>query len=294
MDGVLVVDKPAGPTSSDVVLRVKRLLRAARVGHTGTLDPMATGVLPLCLGSATRLAQFLSDADKSYRATVRLGVRTDTGDAEGRPVESKPVPPLDEARIEAALATLRGPLMQTPPMYSAVKVGGVRLYERARRGEAVERAPRAVTVRRFTLCELAPPDLVVEVECSKGTYVRQLAEDLGARLGTVAHLAALRRLTAAGFGLDRAVALDALERAAPDDRAALVREKLLPPARALDGLPRRTLTPEETVSVRHGRAPKGGAETAGPVALVDPSGALVAVARSDGNGGLVLARVVAH
>ncbi len=207
LDGILVVDKPAGPTSSDVVQAVKRLLRADKVGHTGTLDPLATGVLPLCLGKATRLSQYLLDADKGYRATLRLGARTDTGDAEGRVVEEKPVPELGREGLEAVLASLIGEQLQKPPMYSAVKVGGERLYERARRGEQVERAARPIRIAALGLVELAPPLLVVDVVCSKGTYVRVLAEDIGERLGTAAHLAALRRTRSGGFSEADAVPL---------------------------------------------------------------------------------------
>ncbi|MHB8421010.1 MAG: tRNA pseudouridine(55) synthase TruB [Myxococcales bacterium] len=293
LDGILVVDKPAGPTSSDVVQRVKRLLRADKVGHTGTLDPLATGVLPLCLGGATRLSQFLLDADKGYRATLQLGSRTSTGDAEGEAVEQRPVPALERSAVEAVLASMLGVSLQKPPMYSAVKIDGQRLYERARRGEAVERAARPIRIDGLSLVELAPPRLVVDVACSKGTYVRVLGEDIGERLGTVAHLAALRRTRSGAFREEGALSL--AELAAAPDPLGLARARLVAPERALGHLPRLDLDAREADGVRHGRVPRReGALPRGAIALHDPQGALVAVASSDGQGRLALERVFAR
>jgi tRNA pseudouridine55 synthase len=291
LEGILVIDKPSGPTSSDVVLKVKRLLHADRVGHTGTLDPLATGVLPLCLGRATRLSQFFTEADKSYRAEVRLGVRTDTGDSLGKVMQERPVPVLAEARVEAALATLRGEQLQTPPMYSAVKVRGERLYEAARRGEEIARAARPIRVDRFELILLTPGKLTLEVDCSKGTYVRTLVEDVGEKLGCGAHLTALRRLRSGRFGLDDALSLEALERALPPEREALARAKLFSMERAVETLPRLTLDAAASEGVRHGRAPKAGEGASGLLALFDEAGRLLAVARANGKGGLELQRV---
>ncbi len=278
VDGVLVVDKPMGPTSSDVVVRVRRLLRGEKVGHTGTLDPLATGVLPLCLGRATRLVQFLALDDKEYRATARLGIRTDTGDSEGRTLEERPVPELSPQAIEQALATLRGDQLQRPPMYSAVKVGGERLYEIARRGGEVERAARPIRVDRFDLASADGATLVLDVRCSKGTYVRTLVEDLGERLGCGAHLTALRRLRSGQFGLRGAVTLDELERA--PDREALAREQAVPLEGALAGLPSVRLGEREAAGVRHGRLPR--LEAQGRVALLGPAGELLAIAETEG------------
>src|SRR3712207_286159 len=190
MDGVLVIDKPKGPTSFDVVRQVRGLLKVKKVGHTGTLDPMATGVLPLCLGEATKVAGFITEGDKAYDATVRLGAETDTQDAEGQVTARSPVPPLTPALLESALARFRGTFEQVPPMYSAVKVAGRRLYELARAGEEVERAARAVTVHRFDVEPVRGEASAfrVEVDCSSGTYVRSLAADLGRSLGGGAHL----------------------------------------------------------------------------------------------------------
>jgi tRNA pseudouridine55 synthase len=290
---VLVVDKASGPTSSDVVLQVKRLLKIQRVGHTGTLDPLATGVLPLCLGRATRLSAFLSDQDKSYRAQVRLGVRTDTGDSEGKVVSERPVPELSEAQVEAALQTLRGEQWQTPPMYSAIKVGGRKLYELARKGKEIERVPRPIEVNEFVLEGFRPPELTVRIRCSKGTYVRVLAEDLGERLGCGAHLTGLRRLQSGAFDLSTAVSVEDLSRTDPEERRGKVAQALVPMGSALTGMHRIVVEAPEAAALRaSGRVPtRDLTPPAGLVALVDPGGDLVAVAHSDGGAGLKLRRV---
>lgn len=230
--GVLVVDKPEGLTSHDVVARVRRVTRTKRVGHTGTLDPFATGVLVVLVGRATRLAQFLSSAEKEYQALIRFGFRTDTGDATGARVETDDattMPRFDAAELESALASLRGSQMQTPPMYSAKKIAGRKLYELARRGETVERAAVPVVVSEFAALsddgKLFEPnadgtcDLRARVACSAGTYIRVLAEDLGARLGVPAHLAALRRTRAGAFTLAHSATLDELQRLAEQTTA---------------------------------------------------------------------------
>jgi tRNA pseudouridine55 synthase len=224
MNGTLIVDKPAGLTSHDVVARVRRIIGEKRVGHTGTLDPFATGVLVVLIGKATRLLQFLSGAEKEYEAVIRFGYATDTGDATGQRVDvhanSQSPQSLREAEIEAAMVSLRGEIMQVPPMYSAKKVKGQKLYELARRGEQIERQPVKVTISSFhvvavngqslTLRDDGTADLNVRVVCSAGTYVRTLAEDLGARLGMGAHLATLRRTRAGGFSIDSAITLSGL------------------------------------------------------------------------------------
>ena len=205
MDGVLVVDKPAGPTSHDIVDRVRRALGTRRVGHTGTLDPFATGVLPVCVGRATRLARFLSGGDKEYLATVRLGFATTTDDATGEPLgEARPAGVAEEA-LAAALATLVGSFDQVPPAFSAKHVGGRRLYEFARRGEAVVRAAVPVTVHALDLLAHRGDEVEILVRCSPGTYVRALARDLGERLGAGGHLTALRRTRSGAFDLQGAV-----------------------------------------------------------------------------------------
>lgn len=239
-DGVIVVDKPEGPTSHDVVATVRRKLNIEKVGHTGTLDPMATGVLPLVLGRGTKLARYLTGANKSYRATLRLGITTRTLDAEGEVVQVRDVPEqLDAATLEAALVPLRGRIDQVPPMFSAKKVDGKKLYQLARKGVEIERVAKPVTVHELRLVRCAPPELVVDVTCSAGTYVRVLAQDIGEALGCGAHLVALRRTAAGQFDLSQAITLDALV-ADPS----LLQEHLVPLHRALKDLPRIDVGPE--------------------------------------------------
>ena len=233
MDGVLVIDKPQGPTSHDVVAKVRRALKIDKVGHTGTLDPMATGVLPLVLGQGTKLARYLTGGDKSYRATAKLGVTTRTLDAEGAVVAALPTCDVTQAQIEAALAALRGAIDQVPPMYSAKKIEGKKLYELARQGVEVAREAKHVHVHALTLVQFAGDIVVFDVTCSAGTYVRVLAQDIGVALGCGAHLSALRRTAAGPFALGQAMALEA---ALADPKAALAR--VLPLAHALCGLGR--------------------------------------------------------
>ena len=302
LSGVVVVNKPSGPTSFDVVRRVKGLFKVKRVGHTGTLDPTATGVLPICVGEATKVAGFIADGEKEYEATVRFGQVTDTQDAAGRVLETRPVEGLTEDRIREALRSFVGLIEQTPPMYSARKVEGKRLYELARAGEEVERAPRTVNVDEARLTFFKPPDCGIFVRCSKGTYLRTLAHDLGARLGPGAHLRELRRVRVASFGIDESVGLDELMAAAKQGRDELARY-LKPLDRALDGLAELRLDPHLSRRVAHGHAP-GPADLsrlrAPPyprgrrVRLVDPTGQVLAVAESDGVGTLKLLRVLAH
>ena len=233
MDGVLVVDKPAGKTSFDVVALVRRMLGTRRAGHTGTLDPFATGVLPICLGLATRIVPFLTEGDKAYEASLKLGEATDTQDRTGVVVARAEVPPLTVEALEAALARLRGPILQAPPMYSAVRVEGKRLYELARAGQVVERVARPVTVYELALRQFEPPVLGLFVRCSKGTYVRTLAHDLGEALGCHAHLTALRRTAAAGFAIGQAIDLETLARMGADG----ARGRIIPEEEALAFLP---------------------------------------------------------
>jgi tRNA pseudouridine55 synthase len=221
LDGVLLLDKPIGLSSNDALTRAKFLLLAKKAGHTGTLDPLASGLLPLCFGEATKFSQDLLDAEKTYEATVRLGVRTTTGDAEGEAVETLPVN-CDRAALDAALPAFRGQIEQIPPMYSALKRDGKPLYEYARAGQVLERAARAVTIHSLEILECglpAVPEFRMRVHCSKGTYIRTLAEDIGARLGCGAHLRALRRTGVGALTLDSAVSLAALEQADASGRA---------------------------------------------------------------------------
>lgn len=210
--GIVLLDKPAGLSSNQALQKARRLFLAAKGGHTGSLDPMATGLLPLCFGEATKIAGYLLGAAKAYRATVQLGVTTTTADADGDVVERRLVPPLDQPRIEAALEPLRGRIVQVPPVYSAIKLDGVPLYKRARDGEDVSAAPREVEVFRLGLLRHEGEVLELEVECGSGTYVRSLARDLGEALGCGAHLAALRRTWVEPFRDARLHTLEELER----------------------------------------------------------------------------------
>lgn len=220
VDGVLLLDKPSGITSNAALQRVRRAFNAAKAGHTGTLDPLASGLLPVCLGEATKFSQTLLDADKAYLATLRLGVRTTTGDAEGSVVETRPVSVSSED-LEAACMSLRGVIDQVPPMYSALKVAGRPLYDYARSGVELERKSRSVVIRRLDIVAFEHDRVSIAVDCSKGTYIRVLAEDLGHALGCGAHLVELRRTRIGPFALERAVALDAVEQD-PDRPAALL------------------------------------------------------------------------
>ncbi|MDR0966811.1 MAG: tRNA pseudouridine(55) synthase TruB [Myxococcales bacterium] len=233
MLGLLVLDKPEGLTSFDLVARARRRFGTRRIGHTGTLDPMATGVLPLCIGEATRIAQFLSCDDKVYEATVALGASTDTQDRMGRVMARAPVPCLTRGDVEAALDRFRGDIEQVPPMFSAIRVNGERLYDMARRGESVARAARRVTIQSLELLSFEGEHLALRVACSKGTYIRTLAHDLGERLGCHAHLTALRRLRAGRFGLGEAITLDELM-SLPDEA---LQARLISERHALSDLP---------------------------------------------------------
>jgi tRNA pseudouridine55 synthase len=305
MDGILIIDKPEGWTSHDVVARVRRVLKEKRVGHTGTLDPFATGVLVLLVGRATRLAQFLAGAEKEYEATIRLGFATDTGDLTGERragEESADCASLKPEELEAALVPLRGEFGQVPPMYSAKKIGGRKLYELARKGEEIERKPVPVRVSEFEMVADENEDALkangdgtcdvrARVVCSAGTYVRALAEAFGANLKTGAHLAALRRTRAGEFGLDRAVPLEELPKLFEEGREFLVTLEA-----ALPHIPSTHLTAEDAARVRHGAAVRavgvGGWEDGAHVALLDERGALLAVGAYDAAASLLRPRVM--
>ncbi len=212
VDGVLLLDKPLGPSSNHAMQQARRLMKARKAGHGGTLDPLASGLLPVCFGEATKFSASLLDADKTYVATVRLGEKTTTGDAEGEVLEARPVNVTFE-QIQAVVAQFRGAITQCPPMYSALKHQGRPLYELARQGIEVERVSRQVTIHRLDVIACNAPLLEIEVDCSKGTYIRTLAEDMGAALGCGAHLAALRRTRIGPLSLQQAVTLDQLQSA---------------------------------------------------------------------------------
>ena len=237
VDGVLLIDKPVGLSSNDALTKVKRIVNAKKAGHTGTLDPFATGLLPLCFGEATKFSQDLLEADKTYDAVVHLGITTTTGDTEGEAVETRPVNVTVE-QIEAALAKFRGPILQVPPMYSALKRDGKALYEYAREGITLEREARPVTIHKLEMLAYDAPMLTIRVTCSKGTYVRVLGEDIGAELGCGAHLNALRRIQVGALTVDGMVTLEQLQ--AHDNPLSL----LAPVDALLSSFPRVELTPE--------------------------------------------------
>jgi tRNA pseudouridine55 synthase len=274
-DGLVVVDKPAGLTSHDVVARVRRLAEVRRVGHAGTLDPMATGVLVVAVGRATRLLTYLTGAGKGYAATIRLGRSTVTDDAAGEVVAELPAGAVTDQQVRAGLAALTGEIDQVPSAVSAVKVGGRRAYQRVRAGERVTLAARRVVVSRLAVQAIRRelPDLVdvdLELACSSGTYVRAIARDLGAGLGVGGHLTALRRTFVDGFRLAEAVSLDELSRRAPE----VVTISLSEAARRI--LPHRQVSAEQARALAHGgRLPADG--RTGPYAVFAPTGEVVAV-----------------
>ncbi|MFD6662140.1 tRNA pseudouridine(55) synthase TruB [Micromonospora chalcea] len=274
-DGLIVVDKPGGMTSHDVVARIRRLARTRRVGHGGTLDPMATGVLVIGVGRATRLLTYVIGAGKSYAATIRLGQATVTDDAEGEVVATTPAGAVTDDGVRAALAALTGEIDQVPSAVSAIKINGQRAYKRVRDGETVELPARRVTVSRLEVRAIRRdvPDVVdvdVDVTCSSGTYIRALARDAGAALGVGGHLTALRRTAVGGFTLAEAATLDQMEQRAPD----VVNLPL--DAAAARFFPRRDATADETRVLSHG-GPLTPAGITGPYAVFDPAGGLIAI-----------------
>jgi tRNA pseudouridine55 synthase len=262
VDGVLLIDKPVGLSSNDALTKVKRIVNAKKAGHTGTLDPFATGLLPLCFGEATKFSQDLLEADKTYDAVVHLGVTTTTGDTEGETVETRPVDVTPE-KIEAALARFRGPIMQIPPMYSALKRDGKALYEYAREGIVLEREARPVTIHKLEMLAYDAPMLAIRVMCSKGTYVRVLGEDIGAALGCGAHLNALRRIGVGALTVDGMVTLEQLQ--AHDNPLSL----LAPVDALLSSFPRVDLTSELAARFLNGQRLALNRE---PVTLPDAQG----------------------
>ena len=266
LDGVVLLDKPLGMSSQGAVTAVKRALNADKAGHTGTLDPMATGLLPICLGEATKYSQDLLDADKSYVARIRFGANTDTGDAEGQVVTSFPLPQFaDDAAIQAALNALlspfTGPILQVPPMYSALKRDGKPLYEYARAGVELERDARSVVIRAIIWTEVQWPEATLEVSCSKGTYIRVLAEDLGAALGCGAHLVGLRRTEVGHLSLAQSISLDDLLRTTANHA-----DFVLPVDALLQTLPHLTVDAQQAKRLEMGQRVPLAASTKFPLA----------------------------
>ncbi len=255
LSGTLIIDKAEGWTSHDVVAKVRRLLKVKKVGHTGTLDPMGTGVLPICVGDATKIAGYAQMADKTYRVTMQLGVATDTQDRTGEVIATKA---LDEtvdwdARVREELGKMVGDTLQIPPMYAAVKIGGEALYKKARRGETVEREPRKITIYGITDIQVALPYVHFTLACAKGTYVRTVADDVGARLGVGAHLTRLQRTRCGPISIDEAITIDELAQAASENRVA---EMLRPADHLLGDLPKLAVSEYTARRMVQGIAPQ--------------------------------------
>jgi tRNA pseudouridine55 synthase len=293
MDGVLLVDKPAGITSAGVVRALKTRVDPRKIGHLGTLDPFATGLLPLCIGEATKIAQFLTAEDKGYTGRIRLGTETDTLDCTGRVLREAPCPAVDARSLDELAEQFRGTRWQTPPMFSAVKHGGVPLYRLARRGMEVERSPRPIEVRGLTLRPAGAGEIDFRLECSKGTYVRVLAAEIGRALGCGGHLVALRRIRFGGFDLGDAHALAALEAMPPAELP------VVPVRAALSRLRELVVPSHAGAMLRHGQQdvlaalppPQSAAEAA---KVVTSAGDLVAIVHADGpRGAWRVARILA-
>ena len=285
--GVLLLDKPAGWSSTRALGRAKRLLGLRKGGHTGTLDPFATGLLPLVFGEATKFSRFLLDAPKAYVATLCLGRTSTTGDPEGQLSEQVAVS-VDQGRIADVLGTFVGVQQQIPPMHSAVHHQGQRLYELARAGQEVVRPPRTIEIYSVNLVSIRGEQLRIDVKCSKGAYVRTLAEDIGKRLGCGAYLTELRRTAVAGFGLESAITLEALESAGTAAAEALLRPEVL-----VSGLPRLVLDQDRAQAICQGRTIRAEGLAAGDTALFGPGERFLGVGVADGTGGMAAERLLA-
>jgi tRNA pseudouridine55 synthase len=298
VDGLLLLDKPSGRTSNAALQRVKWLFQARKAGHTGSLDPLASGMLPICFGEATKFAGYLLDADKTYRVQACFGVRTDTGDADGTVVETRGLVPILPAELEQAVASLRGPIQQVPPMYSALKQQGQRLYAIARAGREVPREPRPVHIYEFATELFDPVTPVFQVRCSKGTYIRTLIEDLAGRLGTLAHVTALRRLAVEPFGGQAMITLEEIEAVAgsgPEPVVAALDALLRPLEAVLPNWPSVELDTPSALRVSQGGpvvAPSG--LQAGPVRLYAPGLRFLGVGELQTDGLLAPRRLVAR
>lgn len=293
VNGILILDKPLGLTSNAALQKVRWLLNAEKAGHTGSLDPLATGVLPLCFGEATKFSQYLLDSDKAYVAELQLGVVTTTGDAEGEVLERNPLPEISAEAVEEALSQFRGQIQQIPPMYSALKRDGQPLYKLARAGEVVERAPRAVCIHHLQLQQLQADRLTLEVQCSKGTYIRTLVEDLGRVLGCGAHVICLRRTQAGPFTLSQGVTLEYLEALREAEGPESLDKTLLPIDSGLQHWALLELSEHSAYYWLHGQpvwAP--GAPSCGLVRVQDPNGRFLGIGAVGDDGRLAPKRLI--
>ncbi len=290
ISGVLLLNKPKGISSNRALQRVRAMLNASKAGHTGNLDPMATGLLPLCFGEATKFSSYLLDADKAYIATARLGQVSDTGDAEGNIIQERPVPELNDAQIKEAMARFLGDIEQVPPMYSALKQNGQPLYKLAREGKTVERKARSVTIFDLELIEWNTPDLTFSVRCSKGTYVRTLAEDIGETLGCGAHLVMLHRTHTGGFTGDEMLEFDRLQ--AERDLEQSLDGYLLATDVLVAHFPKKDLSAEETARILRGQDIACDQVYSDKVRLYDDQGRFIGLAESAEAGRLQPKRLV--
>ena len=292
VSGIILLDKPRGFTSNAALQKVRWLLNAEKAGHTGSLDPLATGVLPLCFGEATKFSQYLLDADKGYETVAQLGVTTSTADAEGEVLERKPVA-VTQAQLEAVLPAFRGDLQQIPPMYSALKRDGQPLYKLARAGEVVEREPRSVNIARLDLLSLDADRARLAVSCSKGTYIRTLVEDIGRELGCGAHVAELRRTQAGPFDLTQTVSLEALEQVHAEGGAEAVDAFLKPVDSGLEHWPLLQLSEHSAFYWLHGqpvRAPE--APKFGMLRVQDHNGRFIGIGEVSEDGRIAPRRLI--
>jgi len=290
VNGFLLLNKPAGMTSNQALQKVKRLLQARKAGHTGSLDPAATGMLPLCFGEATKVCAYLLEADKTYRVTARLGEATDTADADGQIIASKPVPDLDVPRWQAILKGFEGDILQVPPMYSALKKDGKRLYELARKGETVERAARPVRIHTIDLLEASGSRLVFRVHCSKGTYVRTLVEDIAEAAGTVAHTAKLHRESLGEFRAAEMLDMAGIEKAALEGPEYL-RGQLLPTDAALSDWPACRVSEPDAERFSGGQAVSCDTTGSGLIKVYGPTELFLGIGELTGDGGVAPKRI---
>ena len=298
VNGILLLDKPQGLTSNAALQQVKQLFAAAKVGHTGSLDPLATGLLPLCFGEATKFSQFLLDADKEYRATFRLGIVTDTGDADGKVLSRNEVPRIKRSRLTSVLSEFAGEIEQIPSMFSALKHKGEPLYKLARRGEVVERKPRVVSIFKLELTEMQDGCFTVEIRCSKGTYIRSLAEDIGARLGCGAHVCELRRLASGPYDIADAYTIDELAQRKEEGNFEQLDGCLLPLSSAVKDWPAVNLPEATAYYLRQGQPVQiSHAPTQGWVRIfrqsVDADGDFMGVGEILGDGRVAPRRLIA-
>lgn len=291
--GVFLLDKPQGMSSNDILQKVKRIYQANKAGHTGALDPLATGMLPICLGEATKFSQFLLDADKRYLVTAKLGERTDTSDAEGQVVETRDVM-VNLEQILTALPHFRGDLMQVPTMFSALKHNGKPLYEYARQGITVEREARPITIFELKFIAYDAPNLTLEVHCSKGTYIRTLVDDLGEYLGCGAHVTMLRRIAVADYPYEKMLTWEQLQQLAENSELSALDQYLLPVDTAVSKLPALTLNAEQTKAVGFGQRVKFANEQQiyGQVRLFSHENVFLGVADVDNNNVIRPSRMV--